>query len=122
MDNIKGKIMTTKLTRNDPVVFHFRVKEEDGLSSRGGATVVFSPKAERFGVSVCSLKDAYSRKRGRQIATGRALSKNSFCPFASSQDITMELIREHAIELAQEEAASVIGSEATHSWKNNERT
>lgn len=116
--------MTTKLTRNDPVVFHFRVKEEDGisLSSRGGATVVFSPKVERFGVSVCSLKDAYNRKMGRRIATGRALSKNSFCPFASSQDITMELIREHAIELAQEEAASIIGRHATLSWKNNERT
>ncbi len=69
----------TELTRKDHLVFHFRVRDEAGAAlPRGGATVVFVPEVSRFGTSVCSNKDMFSRKRGRMIAAGRALSKNSF--------------------------------------------
>lgn len=114
----------TELTRKDHLIFHFRVREpETGVAlPRGGATVVFVPELSRFGVSICSDKDAYSRKRGRMIAAGRALSKNSFCPFACEGSLTMELIRKHAKELGQHEAAFILGSQAVQSWTNNERT
>lgn len=113
--------MTTKLTRNDHLVFHFRVREPKTGEAlpRGGATVVFAPELSRFGVSICSDKDAFSRKRGRIIADGRAVSKNSFCPFVCDAPFTMELIRKHAKELGQHEAAFVLGDEAVQSWSGD---
>ncbi len=109
--------MATELTRTDNLVFHFRIrKTETGEAlPRGGATVVFVPPLARFGVSVCSDKDVYNKKRGRNIAAGRALSKSSYFPF-ERESPTMEMIRGLAQELAQKEATSILGSQATQPW------
>lgn len=60
------KDMTTELTRNDPIVFHFR------FDAKAGATVVFLPKEKRFGLAMCCEKDHYNKKWGKHIATIRA--------------------------------------------------
>lgn len=109
--------MATILTRKDHLVFHFRVRDEAGVAlPRGGATVVFVPELSRFGVSICSDKDVFSRKRGRVIASGRALSKNSFCPFDSESPATIEVVRMLARELARDGAVSILGHEAVRAW------
>lgn len=64
--------MTTMLTRNDPVVFHFRIGKGKDMEPKTGATVVFLPEQQRFGLAMCCEKDRYSRKLGRKIATARA--------------------------------------------------
>jgi len=78
--------MTTPLTRDDPVVFHFRkhVKKKDEdlvpggklfsdeLQATGGATIVFLPELMRFGIAMCCPTDNYCRRLGREIATARA--------------------------------------------------
>ena len=112
----------TELSRKDHLVFHFRVREpETGVAlPRGGATVVFVPEVARFGTSVCSGKDAFSRKRGRLIAAGRALSKNSFSPFASESPATIEVVRMLARELARDGAVSILGHEAVRLWTSND--
>lgn len=64
--------MTTPLTRNDPVVFHFRKGTGKDMQPKGGATVVFLPEHGRFGIALCCDKDRYCRQWGRKIATERA--------------------------------------------------
>lgn len=99
------------ITRDDPLIFHFRVWDGENANSRGGATVVFEPSLSRFGVSICSRKDGFNKKLGRRIAMGRAKSKKSFCPwqpFVSKGPVTIDTVRDQATKLAQEEA-SVFG-------------
>lgn len=64
--------MTTELTRNDPVVFHFRLGKGKDMEPKTGATVVFLPESRRFGVALCCYKDLYCKQWGRKIATERA--------------------------------------------------
>lgn len=64
--------MATKLTRNDPIVFHFRLGKGVTTEPKAGATVVFLPDRKRFGIALCCPKDRYSKKWGRKIATERA--------------------------------------------------
>lgn len=61
----------TKLTSNDPIVFHFRLGKGKEMQSTVGATVAFMPEQKRFGIALC-FKDDYCRKWGRQIAIFRA--------------------------------------------------
>lgn len=110
----------TVLDRKDHLVFHFRLREsETGVAlPRGGATVVFVPEIARFGISVCSGRDVFSKKKGRLIAAGRARSKNSFCPYEGETPATMEIVRGLARILAQAEAASILGHRAVEPWDN----
>lgn len=74
-------------------VYHFRcLREESCLQCEpetetayvktrdvepcGGATVVLSDDGA-FGVAICSHRDTFSRSRGRQIAYGRLLTRNT---------------------------------------------
>lgn len=100
-----------ELKKTDPIIFHFRMWKFGIVSACGGATVVYVPKLKRFGVSVCSKKDIYSKKRGRIIAVGRACSRLSFCEGTSEVPVTMELVRRHATQLAQVEATPILGEE-----------
>jgi len=65
------------LTRNDPVVFHFRIGKGREMKPKAGATVVFLPEERRFGLAMCCSKDRYSRRWGRKIATARAKNPKS---------------------------------------------
>jgi hypothetical protein len=64
-------------------VLHFRIEDEQGkVSSHGGMTVAIVPITDPpdgyrspmvgIGVAVCHPKDSFTRKRGREIAVGRA--------------------------------------------------
>ena len=80
--------MDTMLTRNDPVIFHFRVDRRTGnlidpkematirksehLSATGGVTMVFNPRKRVFGYSVCNVTDHYNFHLGRSVAEGRS--------------------------------------------------
>ena len=83
----------TPLTKNTPVVFHFRYMqlpwnagggrginnklthygspEFKYIQSHGGITVVYFPEKRCFSVAVCSSKDPFIRKVGVQIAVNR---------------------------------------------------
>lgn len=62
----------TTLTRNDPLVFHFRLGKGTETQPKAGATVVFLLDQKRFGITLCCAKDRYDRKRGARIAILRA--------------------------------------------------
>ena len=86
------------ITRNDPVVFHFRVGGRGKETApKAGATVVFLPDKMRFGISLCCDKDRYNKRWGRKIATARAQNENSRITnrrFDSSPDYDGELVFE----------------------------
>jgi len=72
--------MTTELTRNDPIVFHFRLGRGKDVEPKSGATVVFLPESRRFGVALCCYKDRYCKRWGRKIATERARKGRAATP------------------------------------------
>ena len=69
--------METKLTTNDPVVFHFRLGKGKETQPKAGATVVFLPDQMQFGIALCCCKDRYNKRWGRMIATARARNPKS---------------------------------------------
>jgi hypothetical protein len=74
--------MATTL-QNGVAVRHFRVFTNNGTpSSRGGATVAYQPRGEgqvHFALAFCNAADNFSRKRGRDIATGRLDTAAATC-------------------------------------------
>jgi len=67
-----------KKAKREMQCFHYRMSYPDGgVRPRGGATVVFIERADEewlWGVAACSLQDNFCKKRGVQIAKGRANS------------------------------------------------
>ena len=60
--------------------YHFRLKNKagDGPAAKGGVTLAV--QGYMSAASVCSLKDNYNKKRGRQIAGGRlAVLSTEWC-------------------------------------------
>lgn len=55
---------------------HFREVNNDGtINSRGGATVAYRlnehGNVDKYAISYCSRNDNYSRRRGRELTSGR---------------------------------------------------
>ena len=52
---------------------HFRLAKNGHLLARGGATVCYSPEGDKAKVSLslCSLKDHFCKRTGRNISRGR---------------------------------------------------
>lgn len=48
-------------------------------AQRGGATAAYDPGARTGGVAVCSHRDAYCRRTGRELATQRAMADGYPC-------------------------------------------
>lgn len=55
---------------------HYRAKGPEGLLPKGGVTVCYHPHNDMdkaaVSVAICSLRDNFSRKRGRNISHGRS--------------------------------------------------
>lgn len=107
--------MTTELTRDDPIVFHFRLGKGKDMEPKTGATVVFLPDLKRFGVALCCYKDRYCKRWGRKIATERArngtrsrIQNRRFIPYSHySGLLTMEDVHASAQALAYHAAEKV---------------
>ena len=56
--------------------YHYRLYQDDKMLANGGVTVCYDEDARRLGVAVCSWKDNYNKRVGRNIAKGR-LAKGS---------------------------------------------
>ena len=48
-------------------------------AQRGGATAAYDPSARVGGVAVCSHRDQYCRRTGRELATQRAVAEGYPC-------------------------------------------
>ncbi len=107
--------MSTELTRNEPIVFHFRLGEGKETQPKTGATVVFLPEEKKMGIALCCAKDRYSRQWGRKIATLRAKigeqSRIRNRRFNSTKSYTgsleYESIKEAALTFARDSAGMV---------------
>jgi len=58
-----------RITKNTPIILHYHTG--DGNYNRGGATIVYDPNKQAFGVALCSWDDNFSKKIGRKLAFER---------------------------------------------------
>lgn len=106
--NIVNERKSPTLTKNTPVVFHYRFRTKKGISGKGGVTIVYSPVTRRFGAALCSPKDNFWRQMGVKIATGRAAESTSAQSYDSYKIKTLDDARTHSNELAEMIVSSVI--------------
>lgn len=125
--------MATKLIRNEPLIFHFRLGKGKDMEPKTGATVVFLPELKRFGVALCCYKDRYCKRWGRKIATERAKngtrsriqSRRFVSSPAYSGLLTMEDVHASAQALAYyaaEKVGNPLVSQGSFFIADNEKT
>jgi len=108
----KGANKMSQITRNDPLVFHLRIKNKETVAAKGGATIVFLPEFKRFGIALCCDKDRYDKRVGRNKAQSRASGNQDIhrrFNLAPQYDGEMEFasIRAAALTLANRACAAV---------------
>lgn len=59
-------------------IFHFHVNPPSKDEKRATFTGIITDTDLNIGIATCSKKDQFSRKKGRVISTGRAVSKPLF--------------------------------------------
>jgi len=71
-----------------PKFYHFRVHGDYNPILNGGATVatVVIDGKQHFGIAVCSLKDRFSKKIGRQLAIANLVNGMHWCCPANGTD------------------------------------
>jgi hypothetical protein len=118
----------TELKRQDqPLVFHFRIGQENEMDPKSGATVFFLPERRRFGVSLCCSKDRFQRSVGVKIACDRALTqgpiktpkqpkRNSYI-YDYSGPLTLQHIRAVAKGLVNQMAGAVNNRVKNYTWQ-----
>jgi len=99
--------MSNPLTKTTPLIFHFRRHDKPAKGS--AITVVYDPVTRGFGTAVCGKKDSFCKKRGIEIATGRAKRRPSILFNAgnsingnNSNVVTFDDVKNTAMSLARE--------------------
>lgn len=126
--------MVTELTKNEPLVFHFRDGHGKNTKPKAGVTVVYCPVLDRFGIAICCAKDLYCKRWGKKIALERAIRGSSVrtksrsrtrrfeCAPEHKGAKTIQEIRKQAIRLAHSAVNSVHNEPMTKARTANSNT